>query len=141
MVQPVWVVTDRVEGETFAAMFAALDATTAERVGPARPHPLVVPIRNEAGQVTGGLWGCTLYAWLHIQMLVVPEPMRGQGLGSNVVQVAEDEAIARGCIGAVVDSFSFQAGGFYRKLGYARFASLEDCPPGHQRMYFFKRLS
>jgi len=47
-------------------------------------------------------------------------------------------AMRRGCSGAWLDAFSFQARGFYEKLGYAVFGSIEDYPPGHSRFFLKK---
>src|ERR1700733_13030693 len=43
------------------------------------------------------------------------------------------------CHSAWVDTFSFQAPGFYPKLGYEVFGEL-DYPPGHRRIFFRKHL-
>jgi GNAT superfamily N-acetyltransferase len=130
--------SDTPEVGTFEAIFEALDATSRALVGPARPHLLVISIRDDGGVVVGGLWGYTVFQWLHVQMLVVPEPLRGQGVGSALMALAEMEARARGCRGMHVDTFSFQAAPFYRKLGFTVFGVLEDFPPGHSRLYFRK---
>jgi hypothetical protein len=52
---------------------------------------------------------------------------------------AEARALERGCHSAWVDTFSFQAPGFYPKLGYQAFGEL-DYPPGHKRIFLQKRL-
>ena len=52
---------------------------------------------------------------------------------------AEARALERGCHSAWVDTFSFQAPGFYPKLGYTVFGEL-DYPPGHKRIFLQKRL-
>jgi hypothetical protein len=54
--------------------------------------------------------------------------------------MAEAEAVRRGCHGAQLDTYSFQAQGFYEKLGYAVFGIVEDYPSGHSRIYLSKRL-
>src|SRR6516165_7091346 len=41
---------------------------------------------------------------------------------------------------AWLDTFSFQARGFYEKLGYEEFGRL-DYPPGHHRHFLRKRLT
>jgi GNAT superfamily N-acetyltransferase len=124
----------------FQAMFAALDENSRAIIGPASPRPLVLPIHDRDGTITGGLWGTTLFDWLHIGLLVVPDHRRGRGIGTALVLAAETEARRRGCRGAHVDTFSFQAVRFYEKLGYTRFGVLKDYPPGHSQIYFCKRF-
>ena len=132
--------SDMPDAGTFEAIFEALDATSRALVGPARPHLLVIAIRDDGGAVIGGLWGYTVFQWLHVQMLVVPERLRGLGVGSNLMAAAEAVARERGCCGAYVDTFSFQAVPFYRKLGFTPFGVLDDFPPGHHRVFFLKRF-
>lgn len=131
--------TDAPALETFRAIYDALDASSRPLIGPARPRLLVIPMHDDNGSVTGGLWGCTIFQWLHVEMLFVPARLRGQGVGSALMASAETEARARGCRGAHVDSFSFQAAPFYLKLGFTRFGVLEDFPPGYDRLFFCKR--
>ena len=109
-------------------------------IGPVRPRLLVIPLHDDMGSVAGGFWGCTVCQWLHVQMLFVPEALRGHGLGASLMVAAETEARGRGCLGAHVDALSFQAAPFYRKLGYTVFGVLDDFPPGHRRLFFSKRF-
>jgi GNAT superfamily N-acetyltransferase len=132
--------TESPEPGMLEAIYAALDATTAPVIGPADARPLAIPIRDDDGKIAGGLWAFTLYSWLNIQLLYVPEPLRHRKAGSTLVVLAEAEARRRGCIGALVDTFSFQAAPFYYGLGYSAFAALPDCPPGHERLYLCKRF-
>lgn len=125
---------------TRQAILAPLRAYNEAQAGPGHHQPLVVTIRDESGQVIGGLWGSTGYGWLYTQLLVVPESLRGQGVGAQVLLQAEAEARARGCVGAWLDTFSFQARGFYERLGYQAFGSIEDFPPGGSRCFLAKRL-
>ncbi|HQT89835.1 MAG TPA: GNAT family N-acetyltransferase [Acidiphilium sp.] len=92
-----------------------------------------------ATEIIGGLWGHTGWDYLHIEYLVVPEAIRGSGIGRELMRQAEDEAVRRGCHRAWLDTFSFQARGFYERLGYTVFGMLEDFPPGHSR-FFLKKL-
>jgi len=124
----------------FESIYQALDASSQERIGPSRPRLLVIPIRDDDGAVAGGFWGVTNFQWLRVQMLFVPEALRGQRVGATLMAAAEREAEARGCHGAIVDTLSFQAGPFYRKIGYELFGVLEDCPPGYNQLYLYKRF-
>jgi len=65
--------------------------------------------------------------------------MRGAGLGRRLIKQAEEEAVRRGCRGVWLDTFSWQARGFYEKLGYSVFGTIDDYPPGHQR-FFLKKV-
>jgi hypothetical protein len=46
-----------------------------------------------------------------------------------------------GAIGAQLTTSTFQAVGFYQKLGYAELGRLKDRPPGHDRIWMAKRWS
>jgi GNAT superfamily N-acetyltransferase len=94
----------------------------------------------ESDEITGGLYGSTAFSHLWIELLFVPEPMRGVGIGRKLMMIAEAEAVQRGCNAAALDTFSFQARGFYERLGYSVFGTLGDCPPGHSRFFLTKRL-
>jgi GNAT superfamily N-acetyltransferase len=132
--------TDAPAPGTFQALVQLLDASSRSLIGPAQPRLLVIPIRGGDGILAGGFWGATMFEWLHVGLLFVPESLRSQGVGSALMTAAENEARKRGCRGAFVDTFSFQAGPFYSKLGYTQFGTLEGYPPGHSQLYFCKRF-
>jgi GNAT superfamily N-acetyltransferase len=92
------------------------------------------------GQMAGGLIGDTNWSWLHISVLAVEPRHRGQGHGRALMQRAEALARERGCTGTWVDTFSFQAPGFYERLGYRQFGELPSYPDEHRRIFYSKRL-
>ena len=96
------------------------------------------PVSDE---IVGGLWGETVYSYLHVHVLFVPELLRGLGIGRQLMMQAESEAVRRGCSGAWLDTYSFQARGFYERLGYTVFGTIADHPPGHSRFFLQKVLS
>ena len=101
-------------------------------------RPLAVFARDGEG-IIAGLAGETYSGWLFIRYLWVSDALRGQGIGRKLMGDAEVRALERGCHSAWVDTFSFQAPGFYLRLGYAVFGEL-DYPPGHKRVFLQKRL-
>jgi GNAT superfamily N-acetyltransferase len=123
-----------------AAVRGALHAANHAAGFPRDARPLAVLLRDAAGVVEGGLWGRTAWSWLYVENLVVPPARRGQGLGRRLLAMAEEAATARGCIGARLDTYSFQARGFYEKLGYRVTGRIDDCPPGETRWSMAKRL-
>ncbi|UZJ58648.1 GNAT family N-acetyltransferase [Pseudomonas sp. KU26590] len=113
----------------------------AAMAGDGKHEKFALFVRDEqTDAVLGGLHGRILYSWLFIELLVVPEQARGQRMGSQLMAMAEDLARERGCVGVWLDTFDFQAPDFYRKHGYEQFGQLDDYPPGHQRLFFQKRL-
>jgi GNAT superfamily N-acetyltransferase len=103
---------------------------------------LVIAVTHpESGELLGGLYGATGYGYLHVDMLFVPESLRGSGLGSQLMRQAEDEAVRRGCQGSYLETFDFQACGFYERIGYTIFGRVDDTPPGHTRFFLKKTLN
>ena len=102
-------------------------------------RPLAVFARD-GQRILAGLGGETYSGWLSIRYLWVGEGLRGKGIGRELMAGAERRALERGCHSAWVDTFSFQAPGFYRKLGYEAFGEL-DYPPEHKRFFLKKRLT
>ena len=97
-------------------------------------------LRDEDGRLVGGLKGYTQWGWLFMSHLWVSEALRGRGWGTALIRAAEREAVRRGCRAAHLDTFGFQAPGFYAKLGYLTFGTLDDFPPGYKRFFLWKRL-
>lgn len=123
-----------------AAVRATLRAANAAAGFPDDRRPLVVLAKAEDGAVLGGLWGRTIWSWLYIENFALPPALRGAGLGARILALAEAEARARGCIGARLDTYAFQARGFYERQGYAVAGTIADCPPGQTRYTMTKRL-
>jgi ribosomal protein S18 acetylase RimI-like enzyme len=91
-------------------------------------------------RVVGGLVGATYWNYFYLELLWVEEAVRGLGHGRRLVEQAEEKARNRGAQYAYLDTFSFQAPGFYEKLGYEVFGELPEFPPGQRRYFYFKAL-
>ena len=97
-------------------------------------------LKDEQGVTIGGLWGRSAYEWLFVELLFVPEHLRASGMGTQLMRQAEEIARQRGCTGVWLDTFAFQALGFYQKLGYTIFGELKDHPRGISQYWLQKRL-
>jgi len=102
--------------------------------------PLNLIVRDEAGVVVGGLIADTYWTWIAINIFWLRDDLRGRGLGSRLMKMAEAEAKRRGCKNAHLDTLDFQALGFYKKHGYVVFGQIDGLPPGHTRYYLRKSL-
>jgi GNAT superfamily N-acetyltransferase len=103
-------------------------------------RPLNVTIKDETDQVMGGLSGRAYWDWLEIDHLFVPGELRGQGIGSSLLQVAERAAVRRGANHCFLSTFEFRARAFYEKHGYSIAGKLEGYPPGSTYFWMRKEL-
>nr|WP_200991884.1 GNAT family N-acetyltransferase [Rhizobium rhizogenes]QCL10550.1 acetyltransferase domain protein [Rhizobium rhizogenes]QCO89357.1 acetyltransferase domain protein [Rhizobium rhizogenes] len=102
--------------------------------------PLAILLRDDEGKIQGGLTAKCYYNWVFVDLLFVPEALRGQNLGTKLLAHAERWAKEQGCIGIWLDTFSFQAPGFYEKQGYSVFGKLENYPNQNERVFLRKLL-
>jgi len=117
-----------------------LYAYNVEQTGYDDGQYLTLWVKNPLGERLAGLHGWTWGGSCYIQDLWVQKDLRGQGYGTKLLQAAEHEARARGCHQVILDSYDFQAPGFYQKLGYEVFAVLADHPRKHRNYYLRKQL-
>ena len=106
----------------------------------AESEPLSLYVEDENGEIMAGLVAETFGNWLEIEYLFVKEDLRGQGIGSQLLQQAESEAKKRNCRFAFVNTYQFQAPAFYQKYGYKEVFTLKDYPYTGQRHYYQKDL-
>jgi len=98
-------------------------------------------VRDGEGVIVGGVHGnYGSFGWMYVDTLWVSERLRGNDYGTRLMNLIEDAAIRNGCTQSYLNTFSFQAPEFYKKLGYTVFAELEDFPVGHSRVFMRKRL-
>ena len=91
--------------------------------------------RSRSSRAIGTVWsraGCGVSATgtgCIVDLLFLPEDMRGSGMGRRVMRAAEREAALRGCRGIWLDTMTFQAPDFYRKLGFSVFGEIRELRP------------
>ena len=98
-------------------------------------------VRDENGRIVGGVNGnYGTFGWLYVNALWVHDDLRGRGYGRKLMEKIETEAIKHSCKNSFLNTMSFQAPEFYKKLGYKVFGELEDFPGEHRRIFLRKRL-
>lgn len=102
---------------------------------------LTLLARDQENNIVAGLVGVTYWGWLHIEILWVDESLRQQGIGRQLLQAAEEEALHRGCRNSHLETHTFQALGFYERYGYKVFGKLPDLPIGFTKYYLRKNLA
>ena len=95
---------------------------------------------KDGNEVVGGILSEIYWNILCVDILWVKEGYRNRGYATALLTDAENAAKEMNCKISHLDTFDFQAKGFYEKLGYTVFGVLEDCPEGHNRYYMSKKL-
>lgn len=127
---------DQTDAETINRNLTEFNDST---VGPANRSELSVLVHDEAGTLIAGINGLTAWGWLYVQRLWVGEKARGQGIAGKMLSAAEDDAKARGCIGAYIDTFNPVALGTYQRQGYVEYGRMEQFVAGRDRIFLQKR--
>ncbi len=124
-----------------ASLGSRLFAYNRSQVVQTGPSNVLLSVNDEVGELVAGLFGRVSYSWLFIEFLWIAETERRRGLGSRMLRRAEEFALERGCHSAWLDTFSFQARGFYEKHGYTVFGELPNYPDEHSRYFLSKKLA
>jgi GNAT superfamily N-acetyltransferase len=124
----------------YAELSKSLLAFNRAKAGDPKWKVVALESRSKKGELQGGLYGGTLWGWLYIELLWVDEKARGRDLGSELIARAEAIGKRRNCGHSFLNTFSFQAPGFYKKQGYKPFGSLQGFPKGYERIWMVKEL-
>jgi GNAT superfamily N-acetyltransferase len=111
-----------------------------EQAGPLNYARTVLSVRDDKGRLLGGLILQSYWRESYIELFWVLRRARGTGFGSRLIREAERRARQRGSRLIHLNTYSFQAPGFYRKQGYRRFGGISGSPQGESRYFYVKRL-
>ncbi|HTL53592.1 MAG TPA: GNAT family N-acetyltransferase [Planctomycetota bacterium] len=101
----------------------AITATTAERT------------------LVGAAEGVSYWGRLYLDLLWVATEQRGLGVGRQLIAQVEAVARERGNRGVDLWTMTFQAPGFYEKLGYRQVGEIKGYDGGHAKRFYSKELS
>ncbi len=129
------------EDEARGRILALLDRHS-KAIGKSFKSEMVVFEAHEEGIYLGGLSSRFFpdLKWVFVEFLAVAEEGRGKGVGAQLMARLEAEARLRGMDGIWLDTFSFQAPDFYKRLGYHEFGRIDGYPENEARQFFLKRL-
>lgn len=108
--------------------------------GPDNHTPFNLVVKNEDNEFIGGIIAGTYWGWLYVDILFVDKSCRKGGIGKMLLEKVEAEARARACHHVHLETMSWQALGFYEKLGYKKVYTFEDLPKGYQKYLLIKKL-
>jgi GNAT superfamily N-acetyltransferase len=141
MKEPELVLTDTPDSAARRLIDDRLGQYNAEHAGYWDPRPLAVLVRDPASHdVVGGILARTSLGLLFIDLVFLPESLRGQQIGTRMLRLVEEEAVRRGCCAAVLYTINFQAPEFYERHGWREFGRIPCDPPGTSRVFMTKDL-
>jgi GNAT superfamily N-acetyltransferase len=131
---------DKPEKSAWGIIGEGITNYNAQQAGDDKAQRICFVLQAPDQEVVGGVIAAIYWDWLYIDLMWMKDELRGRGYGHRLLILAEDEARRRGAKHAFLDTFSFQAPGFYKKHGYQVFGELQNFPTGHQRYYLTKQL-
>ncbi|GAA0332105.1 GNAT family N-acetyltransferase [Sphingomonas oligophenolica] len=131
-------VTDEPAAADLSELDGRINDYNADRTGIRDARYLSIMLRSDEGELYAGLHGHSWGGCCEIKLLWVAEDRRGEGLGTRLLQSAEDEAIRRGCHLILLATRSFQAPGFYERHGFSPVATVHGYPAGHSEIFMVK---
>ncbi len=89
-----------------------------ESASKGKAYPFAILARGESGEVIAGCNGSVIFGSISTDQLWVHSAYRGKGIGAKLMDQVHNFGRENGCKLAAVTTMSFQAPGFYIKLGY-----------------------
>ena len=111
-----------------------------EQAGPFHYKRTVLTVRDGKKRLLGGLIMQSYWRESYVELLWLSARARRLGLGRQLMQEAERRARRRGSLLMHLNTYSFQAPGFYEKLGFRRFGGMAGSPRGESRHFYVKLI-
>jgi ribosomal protein S18 acetylase RimI-like enzyme len=131
---------DQKSYDSIVAMLIAYNSSKTEHLQNEVNKPVEILAKDDKGEIIGGLYGRSLWGTLEIKTFAVRRENRNEGIGKMLIQEAEKEAVKRNCRFVSLDTFSFQAPGFYEKMGFEKIGTETDFPKGFEKYYYRKKI-
>jgi GNAT superfamily N-acetyltransferase len=131
MDEPRIAIGEEADEATVGELRDAISAFNFSATGIHDGRELFAAVRDDAGELLGGIYGWTWGGTGWVEYLWVREDTRHQRLGSRLLEAAERVARERGCGQLALSTHSFQAPDFYRRHGFEVVGEVPDYPAGH----------
>lgn len=109
-----------------------------EKILGERDRTFSIFLKDDQGKVFGGIQAFIGSESIYIDVLWVEASLQKKGYGTQLLEAAEREAINNGCIFSLVDTWDFQAEGFYLKKGYEKIGEIKNYWFGHAKLFLRK---
>ena len=133
-------VSDADDPELERVLGSNLNHFNVETTGIDDGKAITVSVKNDDGEIVAGMNGHSWGGSCFVDRLWVHDSLRGEGVGTRIMDAVEAEARARGCHQVVLFTHSFQAPAFYEGRGYERLYTIPDKPKGYEDIAYRKAL-
>lgn len=96
---------------------------------------------KEDGTLAAGIVASGVFDTVEVDYLCVAEEYRGRGYGEALLKRVEQEAAKRGMRRILLNTYSFQAPGFYGKMGYRELFKIDPAFHDCSQHFFMKELA
>ncbi len=135
----VTVQVDSQHADVHKAVLDGLVAYNNAAAGDGKRENVAVSVRD-GDRIIGGAVGRYWHGWVYVDLFWIDEAVRGENLGTRVMDALEAHALQLGATGVHLTTYSWQARPFYEKRGYEVFGELGPYPEGHACYWLSKRL-
>jgi GNAT superfamily N-acetyltransferase len=97
-------------------------------------------LRDQEGRTVGGLDSYTTIRVMALEAVWIDERYRGEGYGRQLLLEAERVAKESGCMAVNTHCLSFQSPGFFRRMGYEVFGTVDVYVDGYTEDLLIKKL-
>jgi GNAT superfamily N-acetyltransferase len=136
-----WGLSEAFDGPDVDAISAGLRAFNVAVGGIGSSRGLCCTVRTPSRELVGGAVARSWGECAELQMLWVADGWRRRGLGAELLARVEAEVAARGCRQLHLDTFSFQAPGFYAGRGFETVLVIDGFPGGATKHLMRKALA
>ncbi|KLI66761.1 histone acetyltransferase [Vibrio vulnificus CladeA-yb158] len=128
------------QNEEFETIRQGIRAYNAQHLPDGEVKKIGCFVRNEEGNLVGGLTGDLFTNSVFVEFLWLDEHYRQNGLGSQLMQRLGHEVKPQGVTDICLDTYSFQALDFYLKLGFEKVGQYSDYPAKGINKYFLQKV-
>lgn len=125
--------------EVHKAVLDGLVAYNTAQMGDGDRQSVSVSVRD-GDRIIGGAVGRYFHGWVYVDLFWIRDDLRGQDIGTRVMDQLESHARTLGAHGVHLTTYSWQARPFYEKRGYRVFGELSPYPEGHSCYWLSKTL-
>lgn len=95
---------------------------------------------EEDAEILAGIVASSLFDTVEVEYLCVRKECRGKGYGRQLLEKVEEQAKEAGIRRIFLNTYSFQAPEFYKKMGYHQLFEIDPAFKSYSQFYFVKEL-